>query len=111
MEIKREIDFIFDDIIECMNCVDKSDVYNKNDKENLIKIKNKIEYWYKSYLKNSTLKEIMPNDIEYIDLELTDFFDKYIKIESVKENYSERILYNFSHLMKEWKNEMLGGMK
>ena len=80
MEIKREIDYIFDDIIECMNCVDKSDVYNKN-------------------------------DIEYIDLELTDFFDKYIKIESVKENYSERILYNFSHLMKEWKNEMLGGMK
>ena len=46
-----------------------------------------------------------------MDLEITDFFDKYIKIESVKENYSERLLYNFSHLEKEWKSEMLGGKK
>ena len=111
MKIDRDVNSYFEDIIECINCIHKSDVYCNNEKENLNNVKKKIEYWHNSYLKSNTLKEINPNDIKYMDLEITDFFDKYIKIESVKENYSERLLYDFSHLAKEWKNEMLGGMK
>ena len=111
MKIDSDVNSYFEDIIECMNCIHKSDVYDNNEKENLNNVKKKIEYWYNSYLKSNTLKTINPNDIKYMDLEITDFFDKYIKIESVKENYSERLLYDFSHLEKEWKNEMLGEMR
>lgn len=111
MRINGDANSYFEDIIECMNCIYKSDVYENNEKERLNNVKEKIENWHNSYLKSNTLKEITPKDIEYMDLEITDFFDKYIKIESVKENYSERLLYNFSHLEKEWKSEMLGEKK
>ena len=109
--MKKDIDFnlYFERVIECINSIHKSDMYDVNEKENLNNVKKKIEYWYNFYLKSNTLKEINPSDIEYIDLEITDFFDKYIKTESINENYSERLLYDFGLLMKEWKNEMLGG--
>ena len=46
---------------------------------------------------------------EVVAYELTDIFDKYVETESVSENYTERLLYDFGHLEKSWKDEMLGG--
>ena len=43
-----------------------------------------------------------------MDLDITDFFDKYIATDNVKENYAERLLHDFGYLEKEWKKEMLG---
>jgi len=109
VKIDRDVNSYFEKIIECINSIHKSDMYDGDGKENLNNVKKKIEDWHNSYLKSNTLKEINPNDIKFIDMEIIDFFDKYVKIESVNENYSERLLYDFGHLMKEWKNEMLGG--
>ena len=75
------------------------------------KLKEKIESWYASYKETNTLKDIEVKDLENIDLEITDFFDKYIIKEPVKENYAERLLYDFEHLEENWKQEMLGGNK
>lgn len=55
------------------------------------------------------MKGIEPKELESIGLEITDFFDKYVVTESVKENYAERLLYDFGHLEMKWKTELLGG--
>ena len=60
-------------------------------------------------MKKNTLKDIEPKELEYISLEITDFFDKYLPSESVKENYAERLSYDFGQLEKYWKEEIVGG--
>lgn len=66
---------------------------------------------YKTYKEKNTLKEIEPKELEYIGFEITNFFDRYLKTESVKENYAERLLYDFGNLEMIWKDEMLEGKK
>ncbi len=111
MDKERDIDSYFDGILENIDIILKIDFYKKKDKNIIKSIRKKISNWYNIYNKKNTLIGISPKELEYIDLEITDFFDKYFKIESVKENYSERLLYDFGKLEKYWKKEMLGGKK
>lgn len=106
--MKENITSYFNDVLENIDIIIKNDFYKEKDKENFYEIKEIIKSWYDDYRENSTLKSINPNELKNIDLEITDFFDKYMIHESNEENYSERLLYNFGHLEKGWKNEMLG---
>ncbi len=107
--VKRNIESYFEGIIENINIIMNDDFYDEKDKIILETVKEKIENWYKSYKYEDTLKKIDIKTLEYIDLEITDFFDKYLEKESVKGNYSERLSYDFGKLEDYWKNEMLGG--
>ncbi len=80
MIIDRDVNSYFERVIECINSIHKSDMYDVNEKENLNNVKKKIEYWYNSYLKSNTLKEINPNDIEYMDLKITVFLTNILKL-------------------------------
>jgi len=111
MEKKRDINSYFKGVLENINVILNSEFYNENDKKNLEYVKIEIEKWYKIYKQKNTLIGIEPNELKNIGLEVTDFFDKYMITESVKENYAERLLYDFGHLEKDWKSEMLGGKK
>ena len=101
----------FKGVLENIDFILNSNFYAVEDKMNFNKLKEKIESWYASYKETNTLKDIEVKDLENIDLEITDFFDKYIIKEPVKENYAERLLYDFEHLEENWKQEMLGGNK
>ena len=50
---------------------------------------------------------INSNELKNIDLEITDFFAKYVETEPIEENYAERLSYDFSELESYWKEEML----
>jgi len=106
--MKRNIDSYFEAIIENINIIMNNDFYDEKDKINLEDVKEKMKKWYKTYKEEETLKNIDIKTLEYIDLEITDFFDKYLVKESVKDNYSERLSYDFGKLEDYWKNEMLG---
>ena len=69
----------------------------------------KIKDWYKIYMEKNTLKGIEPDELKKIDLEITDFFDKYVASDSVKESHAERLLFDLGQLETKWKDEMLGG--
>ena len=109
-EPRNTISF-FKGVLENIDIILNSNFYADEDKINFNKLKEKIESWYTAYKKTNTLKDIEAKDLENIDLEITDFFDKYIIKEPVKENYAERLLYDFGHLEKNWKQELLGGNK
>ena len=97
---------LFKNILDTINLILQDDFYTQ--KESLTDIKIKVLNWYDDYKQNSTLKNISVVELEYVDFEIIDLFDNYIVIESVKQNYVERLSYYFSILKKEWKNEMLG---
>lgn len=105
----KDINYYFTNAIKCIEYIIDSDFYNKNDKKELVNVKVMLERWHRIFNEKNTLKEFSTKDIEYLDLEITDFFSKYITTESVRENYAERLLYYFGHLTKYWKNEMLVG--
>ena len=107
MDKKRNIESYFDGVIENINIILSNDFYT--DKNNLKKVRKIVGNWYKNYKENNTLKGINPKELEYIGLEITDFFDRYLIKESSKDNYSERLSYDFGHLELSWKEEMLGG--
>lgn len=111
MSRKRDINSYFDGVLENIDTIVKNSFYKDEDKENLKFVKLKIQEWYKTYKEKNTLKEIEPKELEYIGFEITDFFDRYLKTESVKENYAERLLYDFGNLEMIWKDEMLEGKK
>ena len=108
MDKKRDIKSYFDGVLENIDIMLKNDFYKETDKIILKKIRSKIAKWYKIFKEKQTLIGISPQKLEYMDIEITDFFDKYFKIEPIKENYSERLLYDFGILEKRWKDEMLG---
>lgn len=103
---KRDTNSYFEGVISNIDIILNSDFYK--DKDSLNEVKTKIIKWYDSYKKNKTLKEISPKELEDIDLEITDFFAKYVETESIKENYAERLSYDFSELESYWKEELLG---
>lgn len=111
MKEQRDIKSYFDGVLENISIILKNDFYKNEDKSIFNFIKVKIENWYKIYIEENTLKGIEPKELEYIELEITDFFDKYITSESVKENYAERLSYDFGYLEICWKEEMIGGKK
>lgn len=107
MNNNRDINSYFDGVINNINIILNNDFYDN--KDNLEEVKNKVLEWQEDYKKNNTLKGISVKDLEYLDLEITDFFADYVATEPIKENYAERLSYDFSILEKKWKDEMLGG--
>jgi len=101
-----QIDELFNDILESINEIIVSDVYTT--KDSIPEIKEIIEAWYKEYNTKKTLKTITVTNLEFINEKIIDFFDKYIMIESTKENYAERLSFYWSILLHKWKDEMLG---
>ena len=111
MKEQRDVKSYFDGVLENICIILKNDFYKEEDKNIFNEIKIKIENWYESYIEENTLKNIEPKELEYIGLEITDFFGKYVSTESVKENYAERLSYDFGHLEIYWKKEIMGGRK
>ena len=105
--MNKKILEIFDNTIESIDYILNDDFYQK--KGNLKQIRELIKKWFINYKETGTLKNISAEKLEYIDIEITSIFDKYIEIESVENNYVERLLFDFGNLMQFWKNEMLGG--
>ena len=103
---ERHIKSYFEGVILNIDIILNNNFYEN--KDSLNKVKNKVIKWYDSYKKHETLKEINPKELENMDLEITDFFANYVATESVKENYAERLSYDFSELERYWKKEMLG---
>lgn len=85
-----------------------NNAFYKN-KGNLKEARIKTQNWFDSFKNNKSLKGIDPKDLEFIGFEIYDLMDEYIATESVKENYLERLDYDFGHLKRYWKDEMLGG--
>ena len=111
MEKQRDINSYFQGVLENINIILDNNFYSDDDKKSLESVKLKIENWYAVYKEKNTLNGIEPKELENIGFEITDFFDKYVITESVKENYAERLSYDFGHLEKDWKIEMLEGKK
>lgn len=102
----RDINLYFEGVIQNIDIILNNDFY-KN-KDNLIIVKNSIIKWYDSYKTHLTLKQINPEELKNLDLEITDFFADYVETEPVNENYAERLSYDFDKLERYWKDEMLG---
>lgn len=107
MESRRDINSYFDGVLNNIDTILNDDFYEN--KESLLSVRKKILKWYDSYKKSKSLKKIDPNELKDLDLEITDFFARYVKIEPVKQNYTERLSFDFSELESLWKEEMLGG--
>lgn len=105
MNNNRDINSYFDGVINNINIILNNEFYDK--KDNLEDVKTKVISWQKHYKKNNTLKGINVKELEYLDLEITDFFADYVANEPAKENYAERLSYDFSVLEHKWKDEML----
>ena len=97
------IDDIFITLIKTIDLVLDNDFYY--DTEQLNKCKHIIEKWYESFKQNNTLTKIELNNLKFLDLEISDFFGKYIESEPVEHNYTEILTYYFSNLKRYWKNE------
>ena len=101
----KEIEILFDGLIESLNDMLQTDLYTE--KELINQIKEKVENWFDSFKKSKSLTKIKLEDINFLDLEIIELQDKYIMIEPVLKNYIERTSYNFGILEKNWKDEML----
>lgn len=103
---KDNLEMLFVSTLDSIDTIINNNFYT--DKANIKEVRKKINDWYKNFKDTNSLKGITPEDLKYLDLEITDLFDKYLSSEPVKENYTERLSYNFSLLQHEWKSEMLG---
>lgn len=103
----RDIKSYFEEVIENIDIILKENFYEN--KDDLYNVKKEIVKWYDNYKTDNPLKHIEPEKLKELDIEITDFFAQYVATESVKQNYAERLSYDFSKLEKYWKDEMLGG--
>lgn len=103
---KDNLNMLFIQTLDCIDTIISNKFYN--DKDTIKEIKKIINNWYKRFQETNDLKGIETEELEYLDTEITELFDKYISSESVKENYTERLSYNFGLLEKEWQSQMLG---
>lgn len=108
MNKDRDIKSYFEGVLENIDIILQDSFYKQYNKDTIKEIRNKINNWYNSYKEKKTLKYIEPKELEYIQLEITDLFDKYYIDEDINKNYTERLLYDFSHLEHYWKDEVLG---
>ena len=102
----KEITNLFSKLLININKAQNDNHYSEKEQLNTIEIK--VKKWYESYKETYSLKNIKIEDLNFIDREITDLFDKYISLESIENNYIEIMLYNFGLLEKYWKDEMLG---
>jgi len=107
LEGREMVKKYFDSIIENIDTILESSFYEK--KEPLLWVKEVINSWHEDYEKNNTLTNISTEDLKKLDLEITDYFAKYVETEPNNENYCERLSYDFGELEELWKAEMLKG--
>ena len=100
----NEVNRLFDTFIETIKLVFENKFYTNT--ESLYKVKDIMEKWYSSFQSTNSLTIINVKDIEFLDLEVTQFFDDYIETEPVPHNYAEILSYNLSHIIRYWKDEM-----
>ena len=101
----KEITLLFNGLISSIDYMLENAIYKE--KETIAQIKEKVQIQFNDFKLNKTLINITVEDIKFLDLEITDLFDKYIAVEDSLENYIERISYNFGLLKKVWKDEKL----
>lgn len=101
----KEIHSLFDGLIDSIDYMLENNFYKERDI--IFQIKGKILNWFEDFRVSKSLINITVEDIKFLDLEITDLFDKYIAVEDVLENYIERTSYNFGLLKKAWKDEKL----
>ena len=102
---KDNLEMLFISTLDSIDTIINNNFYT--DKDNIKEIRNKINNWYKSFIDTNSLKGISSEDLKYLNLEITNLYDKYLSDEPIKENYTERLSANFSLLEHEWKSEML----
>lgn len=107
MKKENDIDLYFKGALKNIDLILNDNFYHN--KEVLKEVRQKIQKWYDYYQNSGSLMNIDVKELEFLDLEITDFFTHYVETESIKKNYSERLYYDFSHLERYWKDEMLGG--
>lgn len=98
---------LFENMIVALDFILDNDFYLN--KYSVPQIKKIVEKWYSEFREKNTLKTISVEDLKFLDLEITEIFDVYFKNEPLKDNYTERLLYDFGALEGYWKDEMLGG--
>lgn len=89
--MNRDINSHFISILENIDKIENDKFYEN--KQNIISIKQTIKDWFDYYKNNNSLKNIVPELLTKIDLIITDYFDIYITIEPIKNNYVERLLF------------------
>lgn len=102
-----EIKNLLNEIITTIDKVLNNSFYI-NDNE-LFRVKNIVKNWYQDFQKSNTLTTIDIQDLKYIDLKISDFFDKYIETEPMEHNYTEILAFNIGILKKYWKDEIQKG--
>ena len=106
MNNQKEICTFFKNILDDIDNIMNNNFYEN--KYNMDLVKEKVEVWYSNFEKEKVLKNIKLEDLEYIQNNIDEIFDEYISSESVKENYVERLSYDFSNLKHLWKDEISG---
>jgi len=96
---------LFENMIVTIDFILKDDFYSN--KYSAPQIKVLVEKWYSEYREKNTLKIINVKDLKFLYLEITEIFDIYFENEWLKANYTERLLYYFGLLERNWKDEML----
>lgn len=102
---KQEINELFNILINTLDLIFLNEFYT--DTLELKKVRKKINEWYNSFKRSGTLININPEDVKFLDIEVTNFFDKYIESEPVSHNYTEILSFNFGQLEKYWKDELI----
>ena len=103
----KEINDLFQGIINTIDLVFSNDFYTETN--SLVNVKKIIGKWYQDFKKYNRLTTIKVKDLEFVDLEITNFFDIYITNEPMSHNYTEILSHSISVLEKYWKDEMLNG--
>ena len=102
---EKEINKLFSDFLKTLNLVFSDKFYEKT--LELKKVKSIMYNCFLNFQSNKSLIHINPKEIEFVDLKITDFFDKYIEIEDALRNYTEILSFNLSQLEKYWKDEVI----
>lgn len=102
-----EIEELFLTILKTVDLMLESDFYIE--KKAILNMKEDIKNWYDDYKVKDSLLGIQVEKLKSLDLEITELFSKYIETESVSNNYSEILSYDFGRLKRYWKDEFEKG--
>ena len=83
----RDIKSYFNGVLENIDIILQDNFYKLENKDTIKEIRNKINNWYNTYKEKKTLKYIDAKELEYIDIEITELFDKYYIDEDIDKNY------------------------
>ena len=72
---QKEINDLFQGIINTIDLVFLNDFYTETN--SLVDVRKIIKKWYDDFKKYNTLTNIKAKDLEFVDLEITNFFDNF----------------------------------